>query len=673
MMPLDSSRLVVRRCSGCLVLLLIAAAMSWVTPGYTDESSDAPFDLNSVPFHFTQTGDLDDFRGGTLTWEPDPNVINGVIFTLKVTWTRSDFKGGSDTDGFPCPGDIVFNSTGTQLFFADGPARSNHSPPLFFLVTSIDKASDLMESVALRPGSATQTTIPYKFVGTGATSPCNNGCRSALSQRVHIGPVGNRFQEQENNPSKGWRLGTCVTPCTGDRSPVATLPPGSLVRLASGQLSKISFQISDPDPGTHYEFRQGLFNEAGGQFVNWPLWLRIQDSATGVLEANTTGLADRTNWSAQLICEEITDDTEALVSSAAIDFTLQVIDCGINAHGPSFDATASLGCGTGTTSADAPACGSTVNVTVGHQLCFPVQASDVDGGGPYGIPEADQLSLSASGLPAGATLDPALPRVTNPVSTQLCWTPTLADAGDHVVTFSVDDVCHNSSCDITIHVNRDPDCSQAQPMLHTLPNNHHYYPINILGVTDPDGDPVTVCVTSVTSDEATSGGACPDAIISSCNVSLAGERNSGGNGRVYVVHFTATDGKGGSCSGTVTVDVQASGGGSVDDGQIYDATIGPCPVPTTPESQGQVATTLGLNAVRVSGGLTTVEYSLPSDGDVMIAVFDIAGRRMGTLVNGRQTAGSHQATWNSGGLSRGIYYYRMQATGRTLTRSIYMK
>ena len=210
-------------------------------------------------------------------------------------------------------------------------------------------------------------------------------------------------------------------------------------------------------------------------------------------------------------------------------------------------------------------------------------------------------------------------------------------------------------------------------MLHTLPNNHHYYPINILGVTDPDGDPVTVCVTSVTSDEATSGGACPDAIISSCNVSLAGERNSGGNGRVYVVHFTATDGKGGSCSGTVTVDVQASGGGSVDDGQIYDATIGPCPVPTTPESQGQVATTLGLNAVRVSGGLTTIEYSLPSDGDVMIAVFDIAGRRMGTLVNGRQTAGSHQATWNSGGLSRGIYYYRMQATGRTLTRSIYMK
>ena len=98
-----------------------------------------------------------------------------------------------------------------------------------------------------------------------------------------------------------------------------------------------------------------------------------------------------------------------------------------------------------------------------------------------------------------------------------------------------------SSCDITIHVNRDPDCSQAQPELHTLPNNHHYFPVLITGVTDPDGDPVTICITGVTSDEQIAGGVCPDAIISGCSASLAGERNSSSNGRVYVVSFTATD------------------------------------------------------------------------------------------------------------------------------------
>src|SRR5919197_750987 len=185
MMALDSARFVVRRCSGCLVFLLIAAAMSWGSPGFADESSDA-FDLNSVPFHFIQTGDLDNFRGGTLTWEPDPNVVNGVNFTLKVAFTRSDFKGGSGDDGFPCPGDIIFNTTGTQLFYSDGRRFDLHSPPLFFLVTSIDKASDILEAVALEPGSTTKTTIFHKYVGAPAfgISPCSRGC----DPDAHVGP-----------------------------------------------------------------------------------------------------------------------------------------------------------------------------------------------------------------------------------------------------------------------------------------------------------------------------------------------------------------------------------------------------------------------------------------------------------------------------------------------------
>src|SRR2546422_172057 len=495
MMALDSARFVVRRCSGCLVLLLIAAAMSWVSPGHADESSDVPFDLNSVPFHFIQTGDLDNFRGGTLTWEPDPNVINGVNFTLKVFWTRSDFKGGSDTDGFPCPGDIIFNNTATVLWFADGLRFDQHTPPLFFLVTSIDKASKVMETVALRPGSTTETTIPHKY------TRCDRGCNpDIIGRQAHVGPVPNRSQQQEDNPSKGWRLGTCVTPCTGDRSPVPTLPPSCLIRLAAGQISKFTFPVSDPDPGTHYVWTFVTGTDAGQLQVNffgfapWVRWANpihpaSPDTSTdGSLEANTTGIADRTNWSGQVRCAEITDDTQDLVSSTSIDFMVQVIDCSLNATAPSFDAMATLGCGSGTTSASAPACGSTVNVTVGHgPLCFPVSASDADGGGPYDIPEKDQLYLSASGLPAGATLEPALPITDNPVASQLCWTPTLADVGDHVVTFSVDDVCHPRTCDVTIHVNQDPDCSQAQSILHTLPNNHKYYPVKITGVTDPDG------------------------------------------------------------------------------------------------------------------------------------------------------------------------------------------
>jgi len=56
---------------------------------------------------------------------------------------------------------------------------------------------------------------------------------------------------------------------------------------------------------------------------------------------------------------------------------------------------------------------------------------------------------------------------------------------------------------------------------------------------------------------------------------LRAERaGGGGNGRVYVVHFTATDPRGATCSGTVRVIVPDSGSGdAVDDGQLYDSTI----------------------------------------------------------------------------------------------------
>src|SRR2546426_103735 len=177
MMALDLARLLVRRCSGCLVLLLIAAAMSWVSPGRadesvvwtpssTDESPFAPFDLNSLPFPFIITSDQDNFRGGTMTWEPTGNGTE-VAFTVKVCFTLSDFLGGSNKDRYPCPGDIIFDTNFCQLFFADDRRFDRHTRPLFFLVTRIDKGSDVLDAVALRPQpfpfipDPTKTTIPY--------------------------------------------------------------------------------------------------------------------------------------------------------------------------------------------------------------------------------------------------------------------------------------------------------------------------------------------------------------------------------------------------------------------------------------------------------------------------------------------------------------------------------
>jgi len=109
-------------------------------------------------------------------------------------------------------------------------------------------------------------------------------------------------------------------------------------------------------------------------------------------------------------------------------------------------------------------------------------------------------------------------------------------------------------------------------------------PISILGVTDPDGDAVTITATGVLQDEhvkATgtgSGNTSPDATLSPLAVRAERDGNpkSPGNGRVYHINFTADDGQGGTCSGSVTVCVphdQRPGSTCVDEGPLYDSLI----------------------------------------------------------------------------------------------------
>jgi streptogramin lyase len=144
--------------------------------------------------------------------------------------------------------------------------------------------------------------------------------------------------------------------------------------------------------------------------------------------------------------------------------------------------------------------------------------------------------------------------------------------------------------DLTVLCNQEPDCSEAEASISCLwPPNHKMVSVSILGVTDPDGDPVTIEITSITSDEATAselgaGGAkhAPDADgVRTDTASLRAERSGNSNGRVYVISFTATDGKGGECEGKVAVNVPHDQRPSrrspapceaKNDGQNYDAT-----------------------------------------------------------------------------------------------------
>ena len=65
---------------------------------------------------------------------------------------------------------------------------------------------------------------------------------------------------------------------------------------------------------------------------------------------------------------------------------------------------------------------------------------------------------------------------------------------------------------------------------------------------------------------------------------------------------------------------------------------------------------------------TAICYQLPAAGQVTLAVYNIAGQRLATLVDGAQRAGLHVVDWDGGGRwAAGIYFYRLSYAGRTRT------
>lgn len=65
---------------------------------------------------------------------------------------------------------------------------------------------------------------------------------------------------------------------------------------------------------------------------------------------------------------------------------------------------------------------------------------------------------------------------------------------------------------------------------------------------------------------------------------------------------------------------------------------------------------------------TTIRYSLPEESIVTIEIYDILGRKVETLINGIQAAGSHSKIWNAKDLPSCLYYYRITTGEYSETR-----
>lgn len=110
--------------------------------------------------------------------------------------------------------------------------------------------------------------------------------------------------------------------------------------------------------------------------------------------------------------------------------------------------------------------------------------------------------------------------------------------------------------------------------------------IAVLGVIDPDDDPLSIAIDWVRQDEPVqspgSGAFGPDAIFGpDGTVWLRAEREGGGDGRVYRIGLTATDSPhGATCSAVIEVAVPKSPKKApVNSGATHDSTVALTPPP----------------------------------------------------------------------------------------------
>ncbi|MCP3859200.1 MAG: T9SS type A sorting domain-containing protein [Phycisphaeraceae bacterium] len=86
---------------------------------------------------------------------------------------------------------------------------------------------------------------------------------------------------------------------------------------------------------------------------------------------------------------------------------------------------------------------------------------------------------------------------------------------------------------------------------------------------------------------------------------------------------------------------------------------------------------LGPNFPNPFNPVTTISFSLAEPGAVQLAVYDVRGRMVRTLVSGDMSAGEHEVVWQGKDdaghqVASGLYFARMINGDRALTHKMLM-
>ena len=68
--------------------------------------------------------------------------------------------------------------------------------------------------------------------------------------------------------------------------------------------------------------------------------------------------------------------------------------------------------------------------------------------------------------------------------------------------------------------------------------------------------------------------------------------------------------------------------------------------------------------------ITSISYQITEAGKVNISVFNISGQLVETLVNEHRTEGSNSTLWNANNVSSGLYFYKLTAGNKTVTKKM---
>jgi len=79
---------------------------------------------------------------------------------------------------------------------------------------------------------------------------------------------------------------------------------------------------------------------------------------------------------------------------------------------------------------------------------------------------------------------------------------------------------------------------------------------------------------------------------------------------------------------------------------------------------------LGANYPNPFNPTTTISFSMEETEVATLAVHDLAGRRLATLVDGLVERGAHEVSFDASALPSGVYFYSLESAGQSQTRKM---